>query len=91
MARSKQPYPLSRRGKIKLALLTLGGISACIAISVVFNAVVFWDAPQRYFSEAIFSAVVLPIMLAGPLFLYLSLKLRERSILNRNACIARRS
>ena len=83
MADRHKRQPLSRRGRTKLALLTVGGILACVLISVVFNGILFEDAPSQYRNDALLSAIVLPILLAGPLFVYLSLKLRDLSILNR--------
>ncbi|MEF2554252.1 GGDEF domain-containing protein [Aurantimonas sp. A2-1-M11] len=55
----------------------------CIAVSLAYNAVMFRNAHPEPFRLAMMSAVVLPTILAGPLFVYLLLKLRDLRILNR--------
>ncbi len=83
MADRYKPRPLSKRGLAKLTLLTVGGTAGCVIISVIFCAIVFRDAPAEFMRNVMFSATVLPILLGGPLFIFISLKLRDLSILNR--------
>ncbi|MCV0394398.1 MAG: GGDEF domain-containing protein [Rhizobiaceae bacterium] len=73
---------MSRQGWWQLARWTVLGTLGCIAISVAYNAIVFWNYPSAAFRQGLLSAIVLPIVLAGPLFFYLTLKLRELAIAN---------
>ncbi len=82
MADRHFPHRLSQRGRAKLALLTVGGTAGCVVVSVVFCGIVFRDAPAEFLRNAMFSATVLPILIGAPLFLFISLKLRDLSILN---------
>ena len=74
--------PISRRGKVKLASWTFFGTLSCITVSVTYNVTAFWGFGHAAFVQAVISAIVLPIMLAAPLFFYLTLKLRETRVLN---------
>ncbi|MFM2280237.1 MAG: hypothetical protein RLZZ444_2468 [Pseudomonadota bacterium] len=73
---------ISRKGKIKLAAWTIFGTLGCIAVSVTYNITAFWDLGRAAFIQSIISATVLPIIIAGPMFFYLTVKLRETAILN---------
>lgn len=75
--------PLSRRGFFKLMRLTLGGILLCVVVSLSLHAWLFWPFGSDVFTLSMISAVVLPLVLAGPLFIFISLKLRQLSQLNR--------
>lgn len=75
--------PLSRRGKIKLAALTTGGILSCMAVALVFNLALFHNESDAVVAKALVSATLIPVILAGPLFVFISLKLRQLSLLNR--------
>lgn len=55
----------------------------CIAVSVVFSGILFWNSSPDAFAKAMISGTVLPIVLAGPLFFFISIKLRQLSQLNR--------
>ncbi|MEO9788761.1 MAG: GGDEF domain-containing protein [Aurantimonas coralicida] len=83
MTRSLQRQPLTKRGFFKLAGITLCGVLSCIAVSLAYNAALFRNVDAEAFGLAMICAVVLPIILAGPLFVYLSLQLRDLRLLNR--------
>lgn len=61
---------------------TVFGTLACVLVSVVFNALMFDDLGQRALQRSLLSAVILPILLGGPLFFYLSSRLRGLAITN---------
>lgn len=73
---------ISRRGWKKLAQWTLFGTAGCIAVAVAMNWLLFRSLGDAALSRAMVSGVVIPIMLAGPLFFYLTLKLRELAVAN---------
>jgi diguanylate cyclase len=73
---------ISPRGWKSLLLWTMLGTTGCVAFSVAFNYLVFRELDGPVFARAIAVAVLLPIMLAGPLFFYLTLKMRELARLN---------
>ena len=73
---------ISRRSWLKLTRWTVFGTLGCIAISIAFNCVYFWNEPSNVFAKSLISAAAIPIILAGPLFFYLTLKLRELAIAN---------
>ncbi|WP_102959070.1 GGDEF domain-containing protein [Mangrovicella endophytica] len=84
MTVGKVRKPLPLRSKLKLAGLTLGGTLACTLISLAFNAALFHGSTPDVFARAMVGAVVPPVVLASPLFFFLSLKLRQLSRLNRD-------
>lgn len=61
---------------------TVMGTSGCMAFAVLFNLFLFRDLGNPALGRAILSAMVIPLLLAGPLFFYLTLKLRELSVAN---------
>lgn len=61
---------------------TVIGTLCCIIFSVCFNAIVFRDLSSEAYQRGIIVAVILPTLLAGPLFFFLTTKLRELSRLN---------
>ncbi|MFN4271816.1 MAG: GGDEF domain-containing protein [Aliihoeflea sp.] len=73
---------ISARSWLKLTQWTVFGTLGCVAICVGVTYVLFSDKPSDVFVKAIASATVLPTLLAGPLFFFLSLKLRELAIAN---------
>ena len=73
---------ISAKGWRKLSSWTLLGTLGCIAISVAFNFTYFSAVAPDAVIEGVASAVVIPIILAGPLFFYLTLKLRELAVAN---------
>ena len=73
---------ISAKGWRKLSSWTLLGTLGCIAISVAFNFTYFSAVAPDALIEGVASAVVIPIILAGPLFFYLTLKLRELAVAN---------
>ncbi|MCO5162438.1 MAG: GGDEF domain-containing protein [Mesorhizobium sp.] len=73
---------ISRRGWIRLARWTVFGTLGCIAIAVAFNYVFFSLLAPSALVPSLVSATVIPIILAGPLFFFLTAKLRELAIAN---------
>ncbi|UJW87354.1 GGDEF domain-containing protein [Devosia sp. SL43] len=61
---------------------TLFGTMACVLVCVTFNAVIFDGLGTLALQRAIFSAIVLPILLGVPLFFYMSMRLRGLAITN---------
>ncbi len=73
---------MSSRAKHTLARWTVLGTIGCLSVAIAFNAALFWRYDAKIFTLGMVSATVLPIILAGPLFFYLTLKLRELAIAN---------
>lgn len=83
MTRGFTKRSMGKRGLLKLIALTLGGVTLCVTVSVLFAFVLFRSADSQNFLLAMIAAVTLPIILAGPLFAFISIKLRQLSQLNR--------
>lgn len=75
-------FGISLRGWLKLASWTFFGTLSCIVIAVTFNYFFFGAVAPAAVRAGVVSAIVIPILLAGPLFAYLTLKLRELAIAN---------
>lgn len=73
---------ISARGRRTIARWTGFGTLFCIAVSVTYNWLAFRHMGAAALRQGIISAIVLPVVLAGPLFFYLTLKLRELAIAN---------
>lgn len=73
---------ISRRGMVMLARWTICGTLGCLAISLTYNWIAFRNFDEDALRQGLISAAVLPIILAGPLFFYLTLKLRELASAN---------
>lgn len=73
---------MSMRNWGKLAQWTVFGTLGCVTICISINYVMFRSDPAVILNKALISSTLLPIMLAGPLFFFLSLKLRELAIAN---------
>ena len=73
---------ISVRSWIKLARWTVLGTLGCMVVSLAFNYVAFADFPYDARRQGLVSAAIIPIILAGPLFFYLTRKLRELKIVN---------
>lgn len=73
---------ISLHGWLKLAGWTFFGTLGCLAVSLVFNWLAFRHMGPEALRKGLISATILPIILAGPLFFYLTLKLRELAIVN---------
>mgnify|MGYP001350172479 CR=1 FL=1 len=73
---------ISLRGALKLAGWTVFGTLGVMAICLAFNWITTRHLGEAALRQSLISATVLPIVLAGPLFLYLTLKLRELAIVN---------
>ncbi|WP_265517573.1 GGDEF domain-containing protein [Nitratireductor luteus] len=73
---------MSNKGRWKLASWTIIGTAGCVGVAIVINVMFFRAYGEEVLIRALLSAVVIPIILAGPLFFYLTLKLRELVIAN---------
>lgn len=74
-----------------VAKWTLFGPLACLIISVTYNAVVFSDLGTEALHRAMLSAIVLPLVLAIPLFFFLSMRIRALAITNRRLGLVART
>jgi diguanylate cyclase len=66
----------------KVAQWTVFGTLGCVAICIGINYVLFRNDPSQILTKALASSALLPVVLGGPLFFFLSLKLRELAIAN---------
>ena len=73
---------ISPKGWKTLLSWTLSGTAGCVIFSVIFNYFAFRDLETVAVARALATATILPILLAGPLFFYLILKLRELARVN---------
>jgi len=80
--RQKRFFGISARGWGSLSQWTGLGTLGCIAIAVAFNYVSFSLYAPESMGLSMVSAVAIPVILAGPLFFYLTLKLRELAVAN---------
>ena len=79
---SHRIFGTSVRGWRNILLWTVAGTLGCIAFSVLFNTIVFSDQSDEARLLGVKVAVILPTLLAGPLFFYLTLKMRELARVN---------
>lgn len=79
---ARRLFGISINGWRTLVTWTLSGTFGCIIFAVCFNYFAFRDLGGMAMSRGISVAIVLPILLAGPLFFYLTLKMRELARLN---------
>ncbi|MGL4406353.1 MAG: GGDEF domain-containing protein [Notoacmeibacter sp.] len=70
------------KGWRTLVTWTFCGTLGCVLFAVAFNYFAFRDLDDIALGRGIAVAIVLPILLAGPLFFYITLKMRELSRLN---------
>ena len=61
---------------------TLFGTLTCVLIAVGFNALMFDGLAAAARQRAILSSIILPIVMAAPLFFYMSMRLRGLAISN---------
>lgn len=73
---------MSMRGRLQVAAWTLFGTLGCLGVSLAYNWFAFRHLGPQALQRGLMSATVLPIVLAGPLFFYLTVKLRELAVLN---------
>lgn len=73
---------ISARGWLMLARWTLAGTLGCIAVAVTINWLMFRGFGREAMTQSVASAVLIPVVLAGPLFFYLTLKMRELAVVN---------
>lgn len=74
-----------------VARWTLFGPLACVLISVCYNAVTFSDLGAEALRRAILAATVLPLLLAIPLFFFVSMRIRGLAITNRRLGLVART
>ena len=82
---------ISVRSWIKLARWTVLGTLGCMVVSLAFNYVAFAGFPSDAKRQGLISAAIIPVILAGPLFFYLTLKLRELKIVNHKLNVTARN
>ena len=70
---------------------TCFGTAACVIVAVTFNAVFFGDLGTEALQRSLISATVLPILLATPLFFYMSMRLRSLAVVNRQLGLVART
>lgn len=85
---AKTERPMSRRGVLRLARWTVFGTAGCLAVSLAYNYFAFQPLGREALFQGMVSATILPIVLAGPLFFYLTMKLRELAIANHSLSLA---
>jgi diguanylate cyclase (GGDEF)-like protein len=73
---------MSRRGLLRLAQWTFFGTAGCLVVSLTYNYFAFRHLGPEALFQGLVSATILPIVLAGPLFVYLTTKMRELAIAN---------
>jgi diguanylate cyclase len=73
---------IALRGWIRRARWTALGTLACILVSVMVNVVLFRGLGHDIMWRAMISAIVLPLILAMPLFTYLGIRLRKLALAN---------
>ncbi|MGV3576988.1 MAG: GGDEF domain-containing protein [Devosia sp.] len=74
-----------------VARWTFFGPLACVVVALVYNAVVFAGLGPQALHRAMLSAVVLPLLLAVPLFFFLSMRMRSLAIMNRRLGLVART
>jgi diguanylate cyclase len=79
---ARSGHKLSRRSFVKLAGWTFFGTLGCLVVSLLYNYLSFRTMSSEALRQGMISATVLPIVLAGPLFCFLTMKLRELAIVN---------
>ena len=71
----------TRKDHLKLTRWTILGTIACVFLSVIFNYVVFQGTGS--YGDGFLRSIILPAMLAVPLFAYMALKMRQLEVVNR--------
>lgn len=75
-------YSVSPRAWRRVVTWTLLGPLLCVAVCLIFVWVTLGHLEEEDFSRVVVTAVVLPLLIATPLFFLHSLKLRELAIVN---------
>lgn len=81
MPSSRYPFAALKSRSV-VVRWTLLGTLGCMLIAVIFNAAIFADLGSEALQRAIFSAVALPMLIAMPLFLFMSMRLRGMALSN---------
>jgi len=75
-------FLLSLQRWSSVARWTILGTLGCVAVSVVFNIFMFSDLGPEALTRSIITGTALPILLALPLFFYMSVRIRGLAIAN---------
>ncbi|MBA3447063.1 MAG: GGDEF domain-containing protein [Pseudaminobacter sp.] len=78
---------ISARSWFLLARWTVLGTMGCVAVALAFHYFAFRGMGTEVQRQGVFTAIAIPVILAGPLFFYLTLKLRELAIVNHKLAI----
>jgi len=73
---------ISRRSWLLIGRWTLFGTLGCLGVSLAFAWLLFRGVEPAMMRRTLTLATVLPILLAAPLFAYLTMKIRELAIAN---------
>ncbi|MDH4987930.1 GGDEF domain-containing protein [Aminobacter anthyllidis] len=79
---------LSPSAWLQLAGWTVFGTLGCVAVSLGVTLLLFRHASAEVLDLALIEATVVPVILAAPLFFYLTLKLRELAVVNHKLVVA---
>jgi len=85
MTRPPFTFDLSATSKVRVALLTVLGTLACIAIALTidsFSTTGGWQLQDRWTNN-----ILIPLVIAPPFFLFLLVKLRELAIAHRELMV----
>lgn len=74
-----------------VARWTLFGPLACVIVALTYNAVSFSDLGPAALQRAMASAIILPLLMAIPLFFFLSMRIRSLAISNRRLGLVART
>lgn len=74
--------PNALQGWASVTRWTLLGTLGCMFVSVTFCAIMFRDLGPQVMERAIISAIILPMLLGGPLLFYLSKRMRGLTVSN---------
>jgi diguanylate cyclase len=61
----------------RIALLAVAGTAACLALSLVVNYLLLFSGSLTPFGHSVISAIVLPLLIGVPVFLYAGIKREE--------------
>jgi len=78
---------LSPRAWLQLAGWTVFGTLGCVVVSLIVTWLMFGNASSEVFRLVLLEATIVPVLLAAPLFFYLTLKLRELAIVNHKLAV----
>jgi diguanylate cyclase len=73
---------IALRSRSVVVRWTVLGTLGCILIAVCFNIIAFAGLGREVMQRAVFSAIALPILIATPLFLWMSMRMRGMALSN---------